>query len=281
VKRLLLTFALAGMTGATLFAPALAHAATPATPAIPSSVVYESTPVKGTVSIPSEGPEAYSFNQIGNEVILRPHSAAIRHISVTMVSWACQNGSWDSGCSTTPGATFTTPITLDLYRYARTNQATGAFVPGKRILSVTRTFSIRYRPSAASATEKRFLGKDGEYHNGLDQTITFPVNQKLSNDVVWAVSYNTATSGPSPLGHASPTDSLNVGLAPKVRVGLNRTPDSIFWDTRYQGFTCADPANGNGPSSSFVTGVLNRDGACNGTPNSWHGYVPAASFSVS
>ena len=275
MKKLLLSFALAGMAGAMLFSPALAQAATP------SSVVYDSTPVKGTVSIPSVGPEAYSFNQVGNEVVLRSHSAAIRHISATMVSWACQSGSWQSGCSTTPGKTFKAPITLDLYRYARTNQATGAFVPGKRILSVTSTFRIHYRPSAASATEPRFLGSDGAYHNGLDQTITFSVNQKLANDVVWAVSYNTATSGPSPLGHASPMDSLNVGLAPKVRVGLNRAPDSIFWDTRYQGFTCADPTNGAGASSSFVTGVLNRDGACNGTQNSWHGYVPAASFSVS
>jgi hypothetical protein len=275
VKKLLLTFALAGITGATLFAPALAHAATP------SRVLYDSTPVKGTVSIPSVGPEAYSFNQVGNEVILRPHQGAIRHISVTMVSWACQNGSWQAGCSTTPGATFTTPITLDLYRYGRTSQATGAFVPGIRLLSVTRTFTIHYRPSAESAGQPKFLGKDGQYHNGLDQAITFPVDQRLSNDVVWAVSYNTATSGPSPLGHASPTDSLNVGLAAKVRVGFNRSPDSIFWDTRYQGNTCADPINGAGASSSFVTGVLNRDGACNGTQNSWHRYVPAVSFSVS
>jgi hypothetical protein len=272
VKKRLLQFALAGLTGATLLVPAAAHAA----PA--PGVVYDSTPVKGTVSIPSVGPEAYSFNQVGNEVILRPHTAAIRHVSVVMVSWACQSGSWQSGCTTTPGATFPAPITLTLYRASHTDQATGAVVPGTQILSVTRTFPIRFRPSAESASQPKFLGKDGQYHNGLDQRVTFTMNRKLPNDVVWTVGYNTNTSGTNPLGHVSPMDSLNVGLAPAVHKGLNRVPDSIFWDTRSQGFTCADPVNGNG--GPFVTGLLNRDGPCDGTTNSWQGYVPAAQFSI-
>lgn len=263
--------ALVGITGATMVIPTIADAST-------SSAVYDSTPVKGTVSVPSQGPEAYSFNQIGNEVILRPHTAAIRHVKVAMVSWSCQSGTWQSDCTTKPGATFKTPIRLNLYRSSTTNPTTGEVKPGSKIMSVTKTFAIHYRPSSASSDEPRFLGKDGAYHNGLDQTITFPMNRKLGNDVVWTVSYNTAHSGPSPLGVASPTDSLNVGLAPSVRVGHDRFPDSIFWDTTYQGFTCADPTNGNG--GPFVTGELNRDGSCNGKPNSWAGYVPAARFST-
>jgi hypothetical protein len=263
--------ALAGMIGATMVVPTIADAAT-------RGVVYDSTPISGTVSVPSVGAEAYSFNQVGNEVILRPHTARIRHVRVTMVSWSCETGTWQSGCATTPGATFKTPIKLNLYRPSTSDPATGEVTPGSKIMSVTKTFAIHYRPSADSPTEPRFLGEDGKYHNGLDQTISFPISRKLGNDVVWTVSYNTANSGPSPLGVASPTDSLNVGLAPSARVGDNRFPDSIFWDTRYQGFTCADPTNGNG--GLFVTGELNRDGSCNGTPNSWAGYVPAARFST-
>ena len=67
-------------------------------------------------------------------------------------------------------------------------------------MSVTKTFAIHYRPSSANATEPRFWGNDGELHNGLDQTITFPMNRELGSDVVWTVSYNTAHHGPSPLG---------------------------------------------------------------------------------
>ena len=84
---------------------------------------------------------------------------------------------------------------------------------------------------------------------------------------------------PNPIGGTnSPQDSLNVGLAPSVRVGLNRYDDSIFWDTRVQAFSCADPTNGNG--GPFVTGVFNKDGACDGTPNTWAGLVPSAQFST-
>jgi hypothetical protein len=253
-----LPIALAGLVGATMIAPSIAAAMTT------SNVAYDSTPVKGTVSVPSVGPEAYAFNQVGNEVILRPHSN-IGHVKVTMESWACQSGSWQAGCTTTPGATFKTPITLRLYHYSTRDATTGEVKPGKRIMKVTKTFSIRYRPSSQSDTESRFMGTDGQLHNGIAQTITFPVNRNLASDVVWTVGYNTNTSGRTPLGHTSPTDSLNVGLSPAVRVGHDRFPDSIIWDTRSAGFTGGAP---------FVTGELNLD------RDAWAGFVPAARFTV-
>ena len=157
------------------------------------------------------------------------------------------------------------PITLKLNAYSHRNATTGEVTPGKQLRSITRTFSIHYRPSSQSATESRFMGSDGQLHNGLDQTITFPVTGKLPADLVWSVSYNTATSGPNPLGVTSPTDSLNVGLSPAVRVGHDRFPDSLFWDTRVAG---------NAGGAPFVTGEFNLD------QNAWSGYVPAARFST-
>jgi len=256
IQKRLLTLAMAGIAGAALVAPAIASAAAT------GKAVYDALPAKGTVSVPSYGPEAYSFNQFGNEVILRPHSKAIRNVKVTMVSYACQQGSWNDSCVTTPGATFKAPITLNLYRYSHTNAKTGIVKPGKRILRVTRTFRIHYRPSSTSAGEPRYMGSDGQLHNGLGQTITFPVHHKLGNDIVWTVSYDTNTSGPSPLGQSGPMDSLNVGVTPTATIGHDRFPGTIFWDTRYAGFSGGAP---------FVTGQLNRD-------NGWTGSVPAASF---
>ncbi len=255
MKHRLLTLALAGLTGASVLVPAIAGAST-------SPVVYDSTPT--TVTVPSLGPEAYSFNRIGGEAILRPHHSPIRHVSVTMVSWACQSGGWDTGCSTTPGATFPASINLRLYRSAHVDPDTGVTTPGKRIASITRTFAIRYRPSSISADDHRYMGTDGQPHNGIAQTITFPVHQRLGSDVVWTVGYNTAHSGRTPLGMASPTDSLNVGLSPSVSVGHDRFPGGIFWDTR-------DASQANG--APFVAGQLNLD-------KGWGGYVPAARFSV-
>lgn len=252
-----LPLALAGVVGATMIAPSLAGATTT------GNVAYDSTPVKGTVSVPSVGAESSAFNQLGNEVILRPHST-IGHVKVTMVSFACQSGQWNSGCTTTPGSTFKAPITLNLYRYSKSNPTTGEIKPRRLITSVTKTFSIRYRPSSQSAGEPRYIGTDGAPHNGIAQTISFPVNRHLPSDVVWTVSYDTNTSGLHPLGHSGPMDSLNVGLSPATRVGHDRFPDSIIWDTR-----AADQAHG----APFVTGELNLD-------KGWAGYVPAARFSV-
>ena len=246
-------------------------------------VLYSSLPKAGTVSIPSVGVEAYSFNQIGNEVILTRRATA-HHVSVTMVDWACQHGAWNTGdCVTTPGTTYPTTITLTLYRASTTNSSTGEVMPGSPITHITRTFNIKFRPSSdptnCNGNTEEFLGSDGLCHHGLDQTVVFPINRTLPLDLVWGVSYSSDNSGPNPIGGSNaPQDSLNVGLAPKVRVGLDRYQDSIFWDTRVKAFSCADPTNGN--SGPFVTGVFNKDGACDGTPNSWAGLVPAAQFST-
>jgi len=252
-----LPLALAGLVGATMVAPSIAGAMTT------HNVAYDSTPVKGTVSVPSVGAESSAFNQIGNEVILRPHST-IGHVNVTMVSFACQSGNWSTGCTSTPGARFNAPITLNLYRYSKSNPATGEIKPRRLITSVTKTFSIRYRPSSESTVEHRYIGTDGQPHNGIAQTITFPVHRNLPADVVWTVGYDTANSGLNPLHVASPMNDLNVGLTPTARVGHDRFPESIMWDTR-----AADQAHG----APFVPGELNLD-------KGWAGYVPAARFTV-
>jgi len=60
-------------------------------------------------------------------------------------------------------------------------------------------------------------------------------------------------------------DSLNVGVSPNVRVGHDRFPGGLFWNTRYDGFT---------GGSHFTLGWfgLDRDGH--------DGEVPAARFST-
>ena len=245
-------------------------------------VLYSSLPSAGTVSVPSVGVEAYSFNQVGNEVILT-RKATVRRISVTMVDWACQTGDWTgtSGpCVTVGKPTFPTAITLHLYRASTRNSTTGEVTPGTQITQLTKTFNIRYRPSSdpVNCNTEEFLGSDGQCHHGYDQNLVFALNRKLPTDVVWGVTYNSDNSGPNPIGGSgAPQDSLNVGLAPKTTVGHARYDDAIFWDTRSQGFSCAAPAP-DGNSGPFVTGVFNLDGPCDGAHNSWAGLVPAAKF---
>ena len=124
-----------------------------AAPSLTSSVLYSSlAPPQG--NIPSEGPEAYSFNELGNQITLT-RSATLKSVVITMSSWGCgQSGGWSTdNCVTVPGTKFTEPITLNIYQAPATDPATqpdtvGSDPPGAPILSVTKTFSIPYHPSA-------------------------------------------------------------------------------------------------------------------------------------
>jgi hypothetical protein len=259
----LLTLAVLGLTAASASAAK-----------IPRSVLYTSTQ-PGVANLPSVGVEAYSFNQIGDEVLLR-RVAKIKSVAVTLSSWACQTGAWNTGdCHTNAGATFTTPITLNIYKASSTNTSTGATTPGDLLATVTRTFTIPYRPSASTHCSSGAWFKNGQgCFNGIAHTIAWTLTglkTKLPKDVVWGVSYNSDNSGPEPLhtlGGNAPEDSLNVGLSPKVRAGHQRYPGGLFWDTRYPPNSCGTP---------FVPGDFNLD---NGTGDCWTGFVPAVQFNA-
>ena len=152
-------------------------------------------------------------------------------------------------------------------------------------MSVTRTFSMPYRPSLSNKCAE--MGSIGQWydaaekacHNGLYHTVTFNLRAlklKLPQRIVYGVSYNSDNHGPSPLGGTNaPEDSLNLALSPAATKGKQVFPGGMFWDTSYLGFTCGDAANGIGTASGFVPGVFNLDGPCNGTPNTHAGLVPA------
>jgi hypothetical protein len=253
----------------------LGLSAASASAAIPHSVLYTST-APGAGNIPSVGVEAYSFNQIGDEVLLRRSGVRLNSVAVQLSSWACQTGAWNTkDCHTNAGATFTTPITLNLYRASSTS-LTGETTPGALIATATKTFTIPYRPSASPKCVGPQAGewfKKGQgCFNGLAHTIAFSLkgrNLKLPRDVVWGVSYNSDNSGPEPMhGSGAPEDSLNVGLAPVVRAGRELFPGGIFWDTRdATDFSCGPP---------FVAGDFNLDN----TGSCWAGDVPAVQFNA-
>src|SRR5438034_11328060 len=75
---------------------------------VKASVIYNSTVPNGPASnVPSIGPEAYAFNQLGNEVTFAGSARHLTSVTVGLSSWACYSGAWYSGdCSTPSGATF-------------------------------------------------------------------------------------------------------------------------------------------------------------------------------
>jgi Big-like domain-containing protein/fibronectin type III domain protein len=279
-----------------------------ASPAVTPTTIYDSTSTP-LVPLPSLGVEAYSAQQIGNSIQFSPGSPRLlSSATVTMDSWGCQFGSWSpSGntpvCTTTPGTSFTEPITLNLYSAGPSNSV------GSLITSVTRTFTIPYRPSTdptnCSSDPGAFLyaGTDTCAH-GLPVNVTFPLGDTVVPDnVIWGVAYNSSDEGPSPYGQGTscfntaivPTpvsgnttyddcgyDSLNVGLtvANGPSVGTDPLPGTIYWSTTYAGFYCDGGSAGTG---TFRLDSADDNGApCWGdsSPGVEPWDIPAAQFSA-
>ncbi len=217
----------------TLALPVIA-AARPAS----AGVLFSSIPSPLPGNVDSEGPEAYSFREIGDAIGFPAGTGgALTTVKVVLSSWACTSGNWfnpapgSGACLTNPRATFNQPITMNIYAVDTSNPA----VPkaGALITTQTTTFQIPYRPSsdAVHCGPSGTPGGDGKqwynpvdnrcYH-GLAVPIVFdftgqsPVS--LPSEVVVGVSFNTTDAGPAPLGQkpcsttsaGCPYDSLNV-----------------------------------------------------------------------
>jgi hypothetical protein len=191
-----------------------------------ASSIYNSTVPNGPpANVPSLGPEAYAFNQLGNAVNFAGSARKLTSVTVGMSSWACYSGAWYSGdCSTPNGATFPQAITFNIYN------STGAAL----LASSTQTFSIPYRPSASPKCG------DGRWYspglktcfNGFYNEVTFNFSGvTLPDQIVYGITYNTRDYGPSPTGVAGPSDSLNIALVTgpsDVTAGTDTTPGTLW-----------------------------------------------------
>ncbi len=187
-----------------------------AAPTAVSKTLYSSlVPAPGNV--PSQAFEATQTTQFGNEITMT-RSARIGTVVVTMSSWGCQTRP-SGNCVTAPDSKFTEPITLKIYQApADPNANNGA--PGSLILSVTKKFSIPYRPSANSTkcvgaeAGAWFDSKLGACFNGLATNISFNLSSlklTLPNTIVFGVAYNTSDYGTPPYGDSTPCHSTPQG----------------------------------------------------------------------
>jgi hypothetical protein len=239
-------FALVAVVATAAFA-STAAAAGPA-------VVYDNTPHPLPGNLPSWAFEATGASEFGDRVGFATGSARdLETVTVVLSSWGCQAGHWYSGdCLTVPGATFTHPITLNVYAVGP-----GAS-PGALLATLTQTFAIPYRPSAdpVNCTDGRwFDAGSGTCFNGKVVTITFDLTSQgvaLPDEVIVSIAYDTTHYGYAPIGegalcYSSPGgcgyDSLNVALADPattLSAGSNPAPADAYQATRYS--SCADGA---------------------------------------
>ena len=278
-----------------------------AAPAAPSKVLYNSlAPAQG--NIPSVGGQAYQFGQIGNEVTLT-RTAKLATVTITMSTWGCQSGGWSTAnCTTTPGAKFSEPITLNIYRAPATDPFTqqdmpGNGTPGSIIASVTKTFSIPYRPSmnATKCSGSSPYDGLGAWFDATNQTcqagmmtnISFTVsslNISVPKTFVYGIAYNTTSYGTAPYGTGTACfnttqgcgyDLLNVGLSndpANLNAGKDTYPGTLWWDTQTASNYCDDGNAGTGTFRIDSPDTTPCWGSGYGGPDSAPWYVPAVEF---
>ena len=258
-----------------------------------TSVIYSSlvaSPLHG--NMPSVGGEAYAFNEFGNAVTFSTSkNRSLGNVVVTMSSWGCQTGSWFAGnCLTTPGATFSVPITFNVY-----GASPDGVVPGALITTATQTFVISYRPSASPKCTGPDAGKwyDNSLKtcfNGLATNITFGFSgPTLPDSVVYGIAYNTTHYGYAPIGESAPCytsaggcgyDSLNIALSEdptNISAGSDTNSGKVWQNSPYGSLYC----DGGSAGTGFFRLDSPNTASCWGVESPYAAvpfYIPAVQF---
>ena len=257
---------LSGASLAILALPAETASATTPPPANPSTIgtIYDNIPSPLPGNLPSQAFEATSTSEFGGALTMDSGgfgSSVDDEVTVLMSSWGCQSGHWyDDTCATTPGSTFSEPITLNVYGPGMT--IGGVTRPAGPPISVTQTFQIPFRPSSDDThctggnVGKWYDAASNTCFNGLATPIKFNLaGIKIMDNAVITVAYNTSDYGADPYGDNNPCnsssagcgyDSLNVALTGPPSVGSDPLPNDAYLDSNYAGSYCdSNPDVGN------------------------------------
>ena len=250
-----------------------------------SQVIYDSTITPLPPHHSSEAFQANQTSEVGDEVTFAGSARTLQTVTVSMDSYACESGGiWNTlDCTTTPGTTFSVPITLHIYNIGANDSL------GSEITSMTDTFAIPYRPSASPEQCNADNSSVGYWYDsgtsscwaGKAHNITFDFSGQsvnLPDSVIWGVSFNTSTYGENPLGtqacssqpQGCPYDALNLDLNPNVVVGSKPHPDTVW-----QNSITASQYCDNGDAGTGTFRLDSPTSAC------WEGQVPAAQFTAS
>ena len=207
------------------------------------AVVYDSIPDEQPASYPSLGYQATSTWEFGDHVQLGSDNRTITDVTISLTSWACESGQWNLGdCETTPGSTFSHPVTMNLYEVDNSGSTPLA---GDLIASATNDVVAPYRPTpspdecAQSAGSKPWWDAEREScQNGLAFDVDFDFSSASAisgNDVIVTIAFDTQSYGENPTAENGPYNALNVSVnsvAPPV-IGTDADSSVMFRDTTF------------------------------------------------
>jgi len=235
-----------------------------------TDVAYNAIPF-GAADCPgaSLGFEATSTREFGDEVTLGGTARTLVSLTVLFASYGCETGHWygeqpqvipPEPCVTTPGLTFTHPVTANIYDCSST-------CPGALLATVTEPLTIPLRPSAddvrctGADAGKWFNPVSGKCQNSVSVERTFDftaLSVTLPDNVVWTVAFNTTHYGAAPIGElvpcfsssgGCPYDSFNVGAWTFVNApyaGTDVDPNGAFLNSVASTSYCDNGAGGVG-----------------------------------
>jgi hypothetical protein len=198
---------------------------------------------------------ATGTSEFGNKITLAPSGGSygyggirLSNVVVQLDSQAGENGN-STPCTTTPGATFSVPITLTIYKPGSTGGTVGSV-----IASDTQTFNIPYRPSAGGAAcetgstgviyagatnngTQWFDSATGDCYYGQTIAITFNNfgNVSLPSTVVYGISFATNATNAN-ISSSAPVNLLDALVSVEtqsggVTVGSDTDPNNVFLST--------------------------------------------------
>jgi hypothetical protein len=192
-----------------------------------AATVYRAAPSGAVAAAPSLGLESGGIAELGSLVQLAGDARANPTVGLGLDVWACEQGSWDGGCSTAPGATFSVPITVAVYAVGPEG------VPGALLARRTQSFTLPYRPSSsctdAAGHPYGFVAADESCSDGLPQEVSFSLpGVTLPGEAIVTVAYDTRSNGYAPTGTGTPADALNVALGATLLGGAPRAAEGAY-----------------------------------------------------
>jgi hypothetical protein len=170
-----------------------------------ATLVYNNIPDPLPASLPSESYQASRLAEFGTCITLAGTERVLSSFSICHATWG-----YRTKYPSAPDADWQCDITLNLYQVNPNDET----LPGPKIFTQTRTFTIPWRPEPdPSCGGTKWLAPDG-CHNGMAFTITFDnleaLNITLPDTLIYGIAYNTETGGYQPIGVETPSNDLNV-----------------------------------------------------------------------
>lgn len=194
------------------------------------TLVYDSIPATPPLSYPSLGYQATQTREFGDLVELAGTNRDLETVTVGLVSWACESGG-GAGCVTTPGTTFSHPITVTIYE-----EGVGPG-PGAQVATLTKAVDVPFRPSADATCPSSSQWRDpvtSACQSGFLFLETFDFTSlvvAVPSRIIVTVAFDTQTYGHAPIGATGPYNSLNVAVVSSLpTVGTDVDPDTMYWD---------------------------------------------------